>query len=58
MTHLPNESALKMDGAKACHLYLIIFLSINLNHSIMIPYFEKCVRGRNGHSTVYPQGLM
>jgi hypothetical protein len=26
MTHLPNESALKMDGAKACHLYLIIFI--------------------------------
>ena len=21
MTHLPNELALKMDGAQACHLY-------------------------------------
>jgi hypothetical protein len=58
MTHLPNESALKMDGAKACHLYLIIFLSINLISDHIDHTFEKCVRGRNGHSTVYPQGLM
>jgi hypothetical protein len=39
MTHLPNESALKMDGAKACHLYLIIFIPY---HS----YVKMCKRAQ------------
>lgn len=49
MTRLPNEYALKMDGAKACHLYLIIYLlCVCMNHSTtmsiitLVIYYNVC----------------
>ena len=31
-THLPNELALKMDGAKASHLYLTVITTTHEKH--------------------------
>ena len=38
MTHLPNELALKMDGAQACHLY----------SAVMARWMSGRVGGRGG----------